>query len=142
MSTPFPLHLYLSKLQLQHVQLRPSLDLLRRLQEQHLRCIPFENLDVVVGRHVSMEPCDVQLKLLQPPAGGGRGGYCFEQNTLMMGALQAIGYEVEPLLARVRWNKDAATQTAFTHMALRVTWPVCTTTSVFILPPSPAQRCH
>ena len=79
---------------------------------------------------------DVQHKLLQhdpaatPPGEGagadaGRGGYCFEHNTLMMAALRAIGFVVEPLLARVRWNKDKDVQTTFTHMALRVTWQVC-----------------
>ncbi len=126
MSTPFPLDLYLSKLQLHDdVETRPSLALLQRLQQQHLRCIPFENLDVVVGQRISMAALDVQRKLLPTDtAGSGRGGYCFEQNTLMMAALRAMGFDCEPLLARVRWNKDADVQTAFTHMALRVTWPV------------------
>ena len=136
MSIPFPLHLYLTKLQMQHVNPRPSLQLLQRLQEQHLRCIPFENIDIVVGQRVSMALADVQHKLLQhdsaptPPGeeagvSAGRGGYCFEHNTLMMAALRAIGFVVEPLLARVRWNKDRDVQTTFTHMALRVTWQVC-----------------
>jgi hypothetical protein len=46
---------------------------------------------------------------------------------------------VEPLLARVRWNKDAGAQTAFTHMALRVSWPVCTVASVCMLLLSPSS---
>jgi len=54
----------------------------------------------------------------------GRGGYCFEHNTLMMDALRAIGFGVQPLLARVRWNKAADAQTTFTHVVLRVTWPL------------------
>jgi arylamine N-acetyltransferase len=43
---------------------------------------------------------------------------------LMMDALRAIGFGVQPLLARVRWNKAADAQTTFTHMVLRVTWPL------------------
>ena len=116
----FPLDAYLQRLQLAHVDRRPCPQLLQQLQEQHLRCIPFENLDVVLGQHVKMGSSDVAEKLL---LGQPRGGYCFEHNTLMADAARALGFEVEPLLARVRWNKAADTTTTFTHMALRVTCP-------------------
>jgi N-hydroxyarylamine O-acetyltransferase len=98
--------------------------LLRQLQEQHLRCIPFENIDVVLGQRISMAPADVQCKLLHVSSGSecGRGGYCFEHNTLMMLALKELGYVVQPLLARVRWNKSPDELTTFTHMLLRVSW--------------------
>lgn len=108
----------MQRLQLEHVDRRPCLQLLQQLQEQHLRCIPFENIDVVLGQSVSMASSDVQVKLL-----GRRGGYCFEQNTLMADALQMLGFTVQPLLARVRWNKAADVATAFTHMVLRVQCP-------------------
>ena len=47
-------------------------------------------------------------------------GYCFEQNTLLKLALEAIGFKVHSLLCRVRWGKRPDEQTAFTHMCLRV----------------------
>lgn len=65
----------------------PDLATLSVLQEAHLRQISFENLDVVVGRRVSMAPADVWDKLV----GRGRGGYCFEQNSLLGDVLTAAG---------------------------------------------------
>ena len=38
-----------------------------------------------------------------------RGGYCFEHNLLFAGALQELGFEVEPMLARVRWAAPPGT---------------------------------
>ncbi len=116
MSTTFPLDLYLQRLQLEHVDRRPCLQLLQRLQEQHLRCIPFENIDVVLGQSVSMASSDVQGKLL-----GCRGGYCFEQNTLMADALQMLGFTVQPPLLtttpniRIKHRSCAGTATACTR---------------------------
>jgi len=53
----------------------------------------------------------------------GRGGYCFEQNILLLCALLSIGFDAVPLLCRVRYLKPAHQLTAFTHLALRVTLP-------------------
>ena len=47
-----------------------------------------------------------------------RGGYCFEQNTLFQAALEALGYRVTPLAARVRVGATGIR--ARTHMLLRV----------------------
>ncbi len=51
----------------------------------------------------------------------GRGGYCFEQNGLFKPALEALGFAVTPLMARVLWGlpEDAAPLPR-THMILRV----------------------
>ncbi|MEO7598769.1 MAG: arylamine N-acetyltransferase, partial [Opitutus sp.] len=51
---------------------------------------------------------------------GRRGGYCFEQNALLGAALQALGFAVTPLMARVRWQIPAEIATGLTHMLLRV----------------------
>ena len=71
---------------------------LARLQEAHLSAVPFESLDPLMGRVPALEPDALQRKLVA----GGRGGYCFEQNGLMALALDALGFEFEPVLARVR----------------------------------------
>jgi N-hydroxyarylamine O-acetyltransferase len=91
MATAFPLDLYLSRIQLHRADLLPSLELLQQLQLQHLRHIPFENIDVVVGKRISMQAQDVQAKLLCLQGAGGRGGYCFEHNSLLNHALVALG---------------------------------------------------
>ncbi|MQA17573.1 MAG: arylamine N-acetyltransferase, partial [Pseudonocardiaceae bacterium] len=51
---------------------------LRRLHRAHALSIPFENLDVMLGRGVDIELNAVQAKLVA----GGRGGYCYEHNLL------------------------------------------------------------
>ena len=52
---------------------------------------------------------------------GRRGGYCFEQNGLLLQVLTGLGYSVTPLAARVRWMlADDAPPTALSHMLLRV----------------------
>ncbi|KAL1524982.1 hypothetical protein AB1Y20_019858 [Prymnesium parvum] len=99
----------------------PKADLpsLSRLMAAHSATIPFENCDVVLRRPISMEIADVVRKLVD----GGRGGYCFEQNTLLRQVLEEVGFHVTPLLCRVRWGKpdDAdGPNTTFTHMALKV----------------------
>jgi N-hydroxyarylamine O-acetyltransferase len=66
-----------------------------------------------------MDIDDVQKKLVHDV----RGGYCFEQNTLLKAVLEEMGYSVEPLLCRVRWGKDDDSDgpnTSFTHLVLKV----------------------
>ena len=89
---------------------------LTRIMAAHSRAIAFENIDVVLGKRISMAAEDVEAKLV----GGKRGGYCFEQNTLLRLALTALGYGVRPLLCRVRWGKRADQLSTFSHMALAV----------------------
>ena len=50
----------------------------------------------------------------------GRGGYCFELNTLFCAGLKALGFTVTPLAARVRWNVPDERPTGLSHMLLRV----------------------
>ncbi len=71
---------------------------LSRLQEAHLCSIAFESLDPLTGRVPSLAPDALQAKLVS----GARGGYCFEQNGLFALALEALGFQATPVLARVR----------------------------------------
>jgi N-hydroxyarylamine O-acetyltransferase len=77
----------------------PAADLgtLAGLQRAHRLAIPFENLDIPIGRGIELAPERVFDKLVTRR----RGGYCFEQNSLFLGLLRALGYEARPLLARV-----------------------------------------
>lgn len=98
-------------------ELSPTLDTLRRLQERHLATIPFENIDILLGRGIDISPCAVATKLID----ARRGGYCFEQNGLFKQVLEAIGFQVEGMLARVWWMAPNDTPPRpRTHMALRV----------------------
>lgn len=98
--------------------LTPTLDTLGALQAHHIAAIPFEAIDALIGRPIDISPAAVDAKLI----GRRRGGYCFEQNGLFRRVLAAIGFEVEALLARVRWMAPAGSPPRpRTHLALRVT---------------------
>jgi N-hydroxyarylamine O-acetyltransferase len=77
----------------------PTLDALSALHVLHPAAIPFENLDPLLGRPVSLDLDSLQSKLV----GRRRGGYCFEQNALFWAALEAMGFAITPLIARVVW---------------------------------------
>jgi N-hydroxyarylamine O-acetyltransferase len=96
----------------------PTLETLRALHALHPAAIPFEAVDVLLGRGVDLAPAAVDAKLIA----GRRGGYCFEHNSLFRRVLAALGFEVEGLIARVRWMAPpGAPLGPRSHMALRVT---------------------
>lgn len=86
------------------------------IQGGHSRSIPFENLDVLLGRGIRIDLPSIAQKLIHER----RGGYCFEQNALLAAALRSLGFEVTPFIARVRWQVPADVATPQTHMLLRV----------------------
>ena len=74
-----------------------TLQALRALHLAHVMAVPFENLDGYRGVSVSLEPADLFAKIVT----GRRGGYCFELNGLFSLLLEAMGFEVTRLIARV-----------------------------------------
>ena len=94
----------------------PTLATLRRLHEAHACAVPFEHLDVLAGGGVSLRPADVEAKLV----GRRRGGYCFEQNALLGGVLERLGFRVRYLAARVLLNAAAGVRPPRTHLFLAV----------------------
>ncbi|HWG00793.1 MAG TPA: arylamine N-acetyltransferase [Trebonia sp.] len=95
----------------------PSEATLAALQRAHLAAIPFENLDIMLGRPVRVDLASIQAKLVD----GGRGGYCFEHGQLFGAALERIGFAVERLLARV--PRPDGPVSPRTHLTLRVRTP-------------------
>ena len=96
---------------------RVDLAMLRAIVWGQVTRVPFENLDILLGRGVRIDLPSIDQKLLV----GRRGGYCFEQNTLLAAALRAIGFEVTTLAARVRWMATGPTPRS--HMLLAVDVP-------------------
>ncbi len=94
----------------------PNLATLQALQLAQLTAIPFENLNPLLGMPVSLDPAALQQKLIRER----RGGYCFEQNTLLMHALRALEFEVKAHAARVVWGRSATDITPRSHMILSV----------------------
>lgn len=77
-----------------------TLDTLALLHALHPAAIPFENLNPLLGWPVALDVESLQRKMIHC----GRGGWCFEQNTLFRHALEALGFTVTSLAARVLWN--------------------------------------
>jgi N-hydroxyarylamine O-acetyltransferase len=94
----------------------PSLATLNGLVCAHVQSIPFENLDVLMGRPIALDAASLERKLIY----GGRGGYCFEQNGLLLLVLEALGFHVRPLSARVRWQRPRDFIPPRTHLFARV----------------------
>ncbi len=86
------------------------------LHRAHVVAIPFENLDPHRGVPVSLEPDQLERKLVRER----RGGYCFEQNLLFASGLATLGCEVEPMLARVRSGAPPGAVRPRSHLVLRV----------------------
>src|SRR5262245_17149912 len=78
----------------------PTLETLKALHFAHSTSIPFENLDILMGRPISLELDWLQAKLIA----GRRGGYCFEQNAYFATVLERLGFKVTRLAARVRFG--------------------------------------
>ena len=97
----------------------PTLATLHALTRHHATSIPFENLDVLLGRGVNLASEALAAKLVH----ARRGGYCFEQNGLLLAVLRALGYRVTPIGARVRWQLPRDVTPARTHLFLRVHLP-------------------
>ncbi|QDZ08820.1 arylamine N-acetyltransferase [Sphingomonas panacisoli] len=110
----FDLDAYLARIKL---PARPTLDDLglAAVQRAHRLHIPFENLDIRLGRGIRIDSESVFAKLVTAK----RGGYCFEQNRLFLDALTELGFTARPLLARV-WLGASETP-GLTHMTLLVT---------------------
>jgi N-hydroxyarylamine O-acetyltransferase len=94
--------------------LGPTVEALKALHLAHATHIPFENLDVLLRRPIRLDIESLWAKLVT----GGRGGYCFEQNAAFAAILEAAGFTIRRLAARVRFG---ATETRpRLHMALLV----------------------
>jgi N-hydroxyarylamine O-acetyltransferase len=95
--------------------LDPTAATLRDLHRRHVEAIPFENLEIMLGRPPALDLPSLQAKLVT----GGRGGYCFEHNLLFAAVLERLGYAVTGLSARV--TMGTGTPRPPTHMCLRAT---------------------
>jgi len=97
---------------------RPTFDTLAGLLRAHMSRIPFENLDVLLGRPIRLDLEGVQQKLVL----ARRGGYCFEHATLFAAVLEQLGFLPARHTARVvvYLPRDASPRT---HMFLTLPLP-------------------
>lgn len=73
----------------------PSTEALAALHRAWVGSIPFENLDIVLGRPIRLDLPHVEDKLIRR----GRGGYCLEHVALFVALLRALGWDAHQSLA-------------------------------------------
>ena len=93
----------------------PTIETLRQLHRRHLETVPFENLDIPLGRRIEIEETASVRKVVE----GRRGGFCYELNGAFGALLRELGFKVTLLSARVA-RKDGSEGPEFDHLALRV----------------------
>lgn len=91
-----------------------SIEFLSALHEAVMLHVPFENLDVQMGREIVL---DVQ-RFFRKIVDQKRGGFCFELNGLLDAALRTLGFNSKKIAARV-WDGERLGPERH-HMALIV----------------------
>lgn len=92
---------YLDRIQVTETP-RANLEFLQALHRQHVFHVPFENLDIHLGRTISLAPDALFDKIVRRR----RGGYCFELNGLFQLLLEALGFQVYSTAARVLFGTE------------------------------------
>ena len=93
----------------------PTATSLRALHRAHLFAVPFENLDITLGRRIVTDEARILDKIVRRR----RGGFCYELNAAFSALLRALGFEVTLLSARVP-RPNGGEGPEFDHLALRV----------------------
>ncbi len=97
---------------------QPTLDVLRAVHRLHPAAIPYDGIDVLLGKPIDLAPQALFDKLVTRR----RGGYCFENNGLFKQVLVQLGFSVEAFLCRVLWFLAPGDPLPLrTHMTLKIT---------------------
>jgi N-hydroxyarylamine O-acetyltransferase len=95
--------------------LEPNPATLRELHKAHMLAVPFENLDIHLGREIALDERRIYSKIVERR----RGGFCYELNGAFANLLRSLGYDVEMLSAGVA-RESGGFGPPFDHMALLV----------------------
>jgi N-hydroxyarylamine O-acetyltransferase len=92
-----------------------SIETLRGLHLAHLYAVPFENLDIHLGRPIVLDSAALVDKIVTRR----RGGFCYELNGLFCALLRELGFRVTMLSAEVA-REAGGYSPAFDHLTLWV----------------------
>src|SRR5690349_19554438 len=93
---------YLRRLGLDHPG-PPTAEALAMIHRAHVERVPYETLDLHLGRPVPIEPDASTGRIAQT----GRGGYCYHLNGALAELLSALGYQVRRHVGGVQRRTDA-----------------------------------
>ncbi len=94
--------------------LDPSPETLAGLQRAHMLTVPFENLDIHLGRRLVLDRAANYDKIVRRR----RGGWCYELNGMFSWLLEELGFRVTLLASRVEGATGAGRE--FAHLLLLV----------------------
>jgi len=97
-----------------HGQREPTVRTLSQLHSAHMYSVPFENLDIRLGRPIVLSLPSLFDKIVRRR----RGGFCYELNSMFAWLLQEIGFKVQMLSGRV--FNGSVPGPEFDHMILLV----------------------
>ena len=101
-----------------HRAVRSDRESLIGLHIAQMLAVPFENLDIALGRRIHLDEDSIWSKLIVE----NRGGFCYELNGLFAMVLKQLGFEITYLNARV-FGRDGKLGIDFDHLALLVRIP-------------------
>ena len=87
---------YLNRINYQG-SVEPTAAVLKALHYQHMLTVPFENLDIYLGKSIVLNQTTFYHKIVEQK----RGGFCYELNGLFAKLLQELGFQVTLLSGRV-----------------------------------------
>lgn len=93
----------------------PTAETLRAIHRAHLLTVPFENLDIALGRTIIVDEAAIVPKIVELR----RGGFCYELNGAFAALLRALQFRVTLLSARVS-RAGGGEGPEFDHLTLRV----------------------
>ena len=85
-----------------HGSTQPTTETLRALHRAHLLAVPFENLDIHLGRRIVLDEAALYKKIIV----NKRGGFCYELNGLFDWLLRELGYKVTMLNSLIPENHN------------------------------------
>ncbi len=112
-------YLYRIGIREDYTDIEPNLPWLEKLQRQHLRTVPFENLSIHYGEEIVLEMDWLYDKIVRRR----RGGFCYELNGLFFELLKSLGYDVRLVSARVYDREKDRFGPEFDHMAIIINVP-------------------
>ena len=103
---------------LKRIDYKGSLELtpevLGALHYAHMLSVPFENLNIHLGRLILLD----EARLFEKIVIRRRGGFCYELNGLLAALLRELGFKADLLSARVWGNGEYGPE--FDHLVMRV----------------------
>jgi len=107
---------YLRRLGVGHrAECRPTVAELHALHRAHAERVPYECLEIWLGRPTTVDPRESVQRILR-----GRGGYCYHLNGAFSLLLRSLGYQVTRHVGGVQPTPEHPAGANFGHLALIV----------------------